>query len=116
MPPCKVTALFEIMQYGVHRILTMQTANRVAINTIVQYTRLVLNLVIALVSVRIILNSLGASDYGVYDVVGGVITLLGFLNSSLSQTSIRYLSVSLGEKNLTHCDVLLTTVFGCILL
>lgn len=77
----------------------MQTANRVAINTIVQYTRLVLNLVIALVSVRIILNSLGASDYGVYDVVGGVITLLGFLNSSLSQTSIRYLSVSLGEKN-----------------
>lgn len=77
----------------------MQTANRVAINTIVQYTRLVLNLVIALVSVRIILNSLGASDYGVYDVAGGVITLLGFLNSSLSQTSIRYLSVSLGEKN-----------------
>lgn len=80
----------------------MQTANRVAINTIVQYTRLVLNLVIALVSVRIILNSLGASDYGVYDVVGGVITLLGFLNSSLSQTSIRYLSVSLGEKKTRH--------------
>lgn len=76
----------------------MQTANRVAINTIVQYIRLVLNLIIALVSVRIILNSLGASDYGVYDVVGGVIALLGFLNSSLSQTSIRYLSVSLGEK------------------
>lgn len=80
----------------------MQTANRVAINTIVQYTRLVLNLVIALVSVRIILNSLGASDYGVYDVVGGVIALLGFLNSSLSQTSIRYLSVSFGEGNLDN--------------
>lgn len=78
----------------------MQTVNRIAINTFVQYTRLVLNLVIALVSVRIILNSLGASDYGVYDVVGGVIALLGFLNSSLSQTSIRYLSVSLGEKEL----------------
>ena len=78
----------------------MQTVNRVAINTFVQYIRLVLNLVIALVSVRIILNSLGASDYGVYDVVGGVVPLLGFLNSSLSQTSIRYLSVSLGEKSL----------------
>ncbi len=88
----------------------MQTANRVAINTIVQYTRLVLNLVIALVSVRIILNSLGASDYGVYDVVGGVITLLGFLNSSLSQTSIRYLSVSLGEKKL---DTLRRTFNNC---
>lgn len=60
----------------------MNTANRVAINTIVQYTRLILNLIIALVSVRIILNALGASDYGVYDVVGGVIALLGFLNSS----------------------------------
>lgn len=79
----------------------MNTANRVAINTIVQYTRLILNLIIALVSVRIILNALGASDYGVYDVVGGVIALLGFLNSSLSQTSIRYLSVSLGKNNLS---------------
>ncbi len=60
----------------------MNTANRVAINTIVQYTRLILNLIIALVLVRVILNALGASDYGVYDVVGGVIALLGFLNSS----------------------------------
>lgn len=88
----------------------MQSAKRVAINTIVQYARLVLNFVIALVSVRIILNSLGASDYGVYDVVGGVIALLGFLNSSLSQTSIRYLSVSLGEKKL---DSLKKTFNNC---
>lgn len=78
----------------------MRVANKVAINTAIQYARLLLNFVISLYSVRVILNALGASDYGIYDVVAGVIAILGFLNSSLSQTSIRYLSVSLGKNNL----------------
>lgn len=79
----------------------MRVANKVAINTVIQYTRLLLNFVISLYSVRVILNALGASDYGIYDVIAGVIAILGFLNSSLSQTSIRYLSVSLGKNNLS---------------
>lgn len=80
----------------------MTAANRVAINTSVQYLRLILNVVIGLYSVRIILNALGVDDYGIYDVIGGVIALLGFVSSSLSQTSIRYISVSLGQNSLTN--------------
>ena len=79
----------------------MRIANKVAVNTVIQYARLFLNFIISLYSVRVILNALGASDYGVYDVIAGVIAILGFLNSSLSQTSIRYLSVSLGKNNLS---------------
>ena len=78
----------------------MQAANRVAINTAVQYIQLVLNVVIGLFSVRIILDSLGTIDYGVYNLLGGVIGLLAFINSSLSQTSVRYISVSLGKKDI----------------
>lgn len=78
----------------------MTNANRVAINTSVQYLRLVLNVVIGLYSVRIILNALGVDDYGIYDVIGGVIALLGFLRSSLSQTSLRFMSVSIGKGEL----------------
>ena len=78
----------------------MQTANRVAFNTIVQYIQLVLNVVIGLVSVRLILAALGKVDYGIYDVVGGVVGLLSFISTSLSQASIRFLSVSLGKKDI----------------
>ena len=77
----------------------MQTANRVAINTVVQYIQLVLNVVIGLYSVRVILNALGASDYGIYDVISGVVSLLTFISTSLSQTSMRFISVSLGADN-----------------
>lgn len=56
----------------------MRVANKVAINTVIQYTRLLLNFVISLYSVRVILNALGASDYGIYDVIAGVIAILGF--------------------------------------
>lgn len=74
----------------------MQTANRVALNTVVQYVQLVLNVLIGLYSVRVILNALGASDYGIYDLIAGVVALLSFISTSLSQTSMRFLSVSLG--------------------
>lgn len=73
--------------------------NRIALNSFIQYSRLIINLVVSLFSVRIILNALGANDYGIYDVIAGVIGLLGFINSSLNQTSIRYLSVCLGNND-----------------
>lgn len=75
----------------------MDTTNRVAINTLVQYVQLLLNVIIGLFSVRVILNALGASDYGIYDLIGGVVALFTFISTSLSQTSMRFLSVSLGE-------------------
>lgn len=75
----------------------MNNANKVAINTIAMYVQLLLNVLIGLVSVRIILNALGASDYGLYNLIAGIITMLSFVNRSLSQTSVRFISVSLGE-------------------
>lgn len=77
----------------------MQKTNRVAINTIIQYIKLVVNILVGLISVRVLLNALGTNDYGIYDVVGGIIALLAFINSSLSQSSIRFLSVSLGKSS-----------------
>lgn len=75
----------------------MNNAKKVAINTIAMYVQLILNVLIGLVSVRIILNALGASDYGLYNLIAGIITMLSFVNRSLSHTSVRYISVSIGE-------------------
>lgn len=72
--------------------------NKIAQNTLVQYIQLVLNVLIGLISIRLILRALGDIDYGIYDLVAGVVGLLSFISSSLSQTSVRFLSVALGRK------------------
>ena len=73
------------------------SGKRVVGNTIIMYVQLVLNVLIGLVTVRVILNALGASDYGVYDVIAGIVGLLSFISNSLSQSSMRFISVSLGN-------------------
>lgn len=78
----------------------MQTTKRVAVNTVIQYVKLLVSVLVGLISVRVLLNALGEDDYGIYDVVGGIIALLAFINSSLSQSSIRFLSVSLGRHDI----------------
>ncbi len=77
----------------------MDNSSRVAVNTIILYTRLVITALIALYSVRIILAALGAEDYGIYNVVAGVIAMLGFLKTSLSSTTIRFISVNQGTHD-----------------
>lgn len=95
--------------------------NKVAINTIIQYVELILNVLIGLVSVRLILNALGASDYGIYDLIGGIVALLGFITTTLSQTSMRFLSVSLGAGNNDETKKTFSSCFwlhiyiGCII-
>ncbi|UWN98891.1 lipopolysaccharide biosynthesis protein [Bacteroides sp. D2] len=54
---------------------------------------------IGLFSVRIVLNALGEEDYGIYNVIGGVVTMLAFLNNSLSSATQRFLSFELGKGN-----------------
>lgn len=77
----------------------MKATNRVAVNTVIQYSRLIISALIGLVSVRLILGALGEDDYGLYDVIAGVIGLIGFISSSLSMTSTRFLSISLGKND-----------------
>lgn len=92
----------------------MQTTNRVAVNTIIQYVKLVVNVLVGLVSVRVLLNALGADDYGIYDVVGGIIALLAFINSSLSQSSIRFYLLVLEKITGMNFGKFLVIVFGLI--
>ena len=75
----------------------MGAGKKVIGNSIIMYVQLILNVLIGLVTVRLLLNALGQSDYGLYDLIGGVIGLFGFITSSLAQSSMRFVSVSLGK-------------------
>lgn len=89
----------------------MQTSTRVVLNTVVLYIKVVLSLVLALISVPLVLNALGASDYGLYNLVAGVVAMLSFLNNSMTVSSQRFMSVSMGEGDESKINSIYNTSF-----
>lgn len=64
---------------------------------------------IGLYTSRIVLNTLGISDYGIYNVVGGIITMLSFLNAAMVASSQRFISYELGKGNLERLKTVFST-------
>lgn len=89
----------------------MQTSTKVILNTVVLYIKVVLSLVLALISVPLVLNALGASDYGLYNLVAGVVAMLSFLNNSMTVSSQRFMSVSMGEGDESKINSIYNTSF-----
>lgn len=85
--------------------------NKIAKNTILLYVRMLLLMVINLYTSRVILNTLGIEDYGIYNVVSGFIAMLGFLSSSLGVSSSRFITYDLGKGDVD----LMKKTFGNIL-
>ncbi len=69
---------------------------RIAKNTLLLYFRMLFLLVVSLYTSRIVLNALGVVDYGLYNVVGGIVVMLGSLTGSLAGTSSRFITYELG--------------------
>lgn len=72
---------------------------RIAKNTVVVYINLFLNLAIGLVSSRLVLQALGVSDFGLYNVAGGVALLFVFIANALSGTTVRFVNVEMGKTD-----------------
>lgn len=75
------------------------TNKRLTKNTIFLYVRMFLVMGVALYTSRIVLDSLGEMDFGIYNIVGGVIGMFGFLNSSMTASTQRFLIFELGRNN-----------------
>lgn len=61
------------------------------------YFRMILTMLVSLYTSRVILNTLGVEDYGIYNVVGGVVTMFAFFNSAMSSATQRFLSYEIGK-------------------
>lgn len=72
---------------------------RIAINTIIIYLRMFLSALIGFFTTRYVLEALGVSDYGLFNVVGGVISMLNFLSVGMHTTTRRYVNVEMGKKD-----------------
>ena len=90
---------------------TVANNKRIAKNTMLLYFRMLLMILINLYTQRVILATLGVEDFGINNVVAGVITMLGFLTGSLSAASSRYITYDLGKGDMN----VLKKTFGNIL-
>lgn len=88
-----------------------ENTKRIAKNTLILYVRTLFTMLVSLYTSRVILNTLGVSDFGIMNVVGGIISIMGFLSNSLGAASSRYITYDLGRGDI----VLMKRTFGNIL-
>ena len=75
------------------------TTKRIAKNTLMLYFRQILIMIVSLYTVRVVLNTLGAEDYGIYNVVAGVVVLFSFVNNAMATATQRFLNFNLGKSD-----------------
>lgn len=76
---------------------TQENNKRIAKNTLLLYGRMFLMMIVSLYTSRVILNALGVEDYGIYNVVGGVVLMFTVLSGSLSAAISRFITFELGK-------------------
>ena len=78
-------------------MLNTENNKRIAKNTVMLYFRLLFSMVVSLYTSRVILNALGVEDFGIYNVVGGIVVMFGFLNNAMSASTQRFLTFEMGK-------------------
>lgn len=79
-----------------------ENTKRIAKNTLMLYVRMLFGMLVSLYTSRVILNTLGVEDFGINNVVGGVVGMLGFLTASMSGATSRFLTYELGRGDLVR--------------
>lgn len=92
-----------------HSVNTLSGNKQIAKNTFFLYLRSLLLLLISLYTSRITLQVLGVEDFGIYQVVGGVVAMFSMLSSSLTSASQRFITFTLGKKNLEELKHVFST-------
>jgi O-antigen/teichoic acid export membrane protein len=96
----------------------LSSMNKILLNTSVLYAKLLISMIVAFITSRLVLNALGTIDYGINSIVAGVIGLLAFLQSTISSASIIFLAHSLGSddiqilKRTFNSTLLVHIIFG----
>lgn len=88
--------------------MAQSNIKRLAKNTLFLYIRQIIVMLISLYTSRILLSTLGVSDYGIYNLVGSIIAMISMLKGMFSYTTQRYLNYEMGLGNLEH----LRTIFS----
>lgn len=88
---------------------TTDNNKRIAKNTLLLYVRMLFTMAVSLFTSRVILNTLGVEDYGINNVVGGIVTMFSVLSGSLSASISRFITFELGKGNLQRLKTVFST-------
>ena len=88
---------------------TSDNNKRIAKNTLLLYVRMLFTMAVSLFTSRVILNTLGVEDYGINNVVGGIVTMFSVLSGSLSASISRFITFELGKGNIERLKTVFST-------
>lgn len=88
---------------------TSANNRRIAKNTLLLYIRMFLTMAVTLYTSRVVLNTLGIEDFGIYNVVGGVVSIFGFINAAMAVATQRYLTFELGRNDFNQLQKVFNT-------
>ena len=75
---------------------------RIAKNTFTLYVRMLFMMFVSLYTSRIVLSALGVEDYGIYNIVGGIVVLFSFINNAMTSSTQRFLNYEIGHGNIVE--------------
>jgi O-antigen/teichoic acid export membrane protein len=87
----------------------MTENNRIAKNTLLLYIRMMIVMIINLYAIRLIIRKLGVEDYGIYNVIAGVVTSLSCITSVLSTSTQRFYSIAQGKGDIQQLRLIYST-------
>lgn len=98
-----------------------QDNKRIAKNTIILYFRMVLMMLVSLYTSRVVLQVLGVRDFGIYNLVGGIVVMIAFLSNALNASCSRFLCIAIGKNDVKEIQryfssALLVHAVFCLLL
>ena len=79
--------------------INTENTKRIAKNTIMLYIRMMFGMIVSLFTTRLILDILGVDDYGIYNLVAGVVGMMGVVTGLLSQGTSRFITIALGRDD-----------------
>ena len=90
----------------------MNDNKKIAFNTLILYAKLVITIVISFMVSRYVLKALGAADFGLYNVVGGIVAMMNLLATSMVATSYRFVAVELGKGENGNVNKVYNTILA----
>jgi len=100
----------------------MNSSEKIVFNSVVLYTKLVITILVNLIATRLILNAMGVEDYGIVNLISGIVSMLTFVQNSMAVSTQRYMSVNLGtgdgtlQRKIFNNGLFLHLLLGIIIL
>lgn len=86
-----------------------KNSKRIAKNALVLYFRMFFLMLVSLYTSRVVLDALGVSDYGIYNVVGGFVSMFALISAALTSACSRFLNYEIGQGNIERQNIVFST-------